>query len=336
MLGGAFRGALFFSLAVGIATLVWLIFSVVREGLPRLNQDVLFHFPSSNPELAGAQSAIMGTIWVVGMTALITIPLGVGAAIYLEEYADRERWWNRMIELNIQNLAAVPSIVYGILGLAFFVRGFLGLGQTVLAAALTLALLVLPIVIISSREAIRAVPDSIRHGALALGATQWQTIWRQVLPASIPGMATGSILALSRAIGEAAPLVLLGGLTFITFNPEGVDSPFTVAPDPDLQLDPASPGRVQGPGGRGDRRAARPARGDERRRDLPPQQVPAKVVKSVMTDTMPKVTVQPEAGAVPSPPRSRSSSCAASPSPTAACPPCATSTSMSRPIASPR
>jgi len=229
-LGGLFRAALFVSLAIGILTLAWLIASILIEGWPRLNQDVLFHFPSGNPELAGAQSAIMGTIWVVGMTALITIPLGIGAALYLEEYADRERWWNRMIELNIQNLAAVPSIVYGILGLAFFVRGFLGLGQTVLAAALTLSLLVLPIVIISSREAIRAVPDSIRQGALALGATQWQTIWRQVLPAAIPGMATGSILALSRAIGEAAPLVLLGGLTFITFNPEGLDSAFTVLP----------------------------------------------------------------------------------------------------------
>ena len=229
-LGGLFRGALLVSLAIGILTLAWLIASILIEGWPRLNQDVLFHFPSGNPELAGAQSAIMGTIWVVGLTAIITIPLGVGAALYLEEYADRERWWNRLIELNIQNLAAVPSIVYGILGLAFFVRGFLGLGQTVLAAALTLSLLVLPIVIISSREAIRAVPDSIRQGSLALGATQWQTIWRQVLPAAIPGMATGSILALSRAIGEAAPLVLLGGLTFITFNPEGLDSAFTVLP----------------------------------------------------------------------------------------------------------
>lgn len=230
VLGGLFRAALFLSLAVGILTLVWLMASILIEGWPRLDQDVLFHFPSGSPELAGAQSAIMGTIWVVGLTALITIPLGIGAAVYLEEYADRERWWNRLIELNIQNLAAVPSIVYGILGLAFFVRGFLGLGQTVLAAGLTLSLLVLPIVIISSREAIRAVPDSIRQGALALGATQWQTIWRQVLPAAIPGMATGSILALSRAIGEAAPLVLLGGLTFITFNPEGLDSAFTVLP----------------------------------------------------------------------------------------------------------
>lgn len=230
VLGGLFRGALLVSLAIGVLTLVWLLVSVTIDGAPRLDGDVLFHFPSSNPELAGAQSAIMGTIWVVGLTALITIPIGVGAAIYLEEYADRERWWNRTIELNIQNLAAVPSIVYGILGLAFFARGALGLGQTVLAAALTLALLVLPIVIISSREAIRSVPDSIRQGALALGATQWQTIWRQVLPGAIPGMATGSILALSRAIGEAAPLVLLGGLTFITFNPEGLDSAFTVLP----------------------------------------------------------------------------------------------------------
>jgi phosphate transport system permease protein len=230
VLGGLFRAALFVSLGIGILTLLWLIASIAIEGWPRLDQDVLFHFPSGTPELAGAQSAIMGTIWVVGLTAAITIPLGIGAALYLEEYADRERWWNRLIELNIQNLAAVPSIVYGILGLAFFVRGFLGLGQTVLAAALTLSLLVLPIVIISSREAIRAVPDSIRQGALALGATQWQTIWRQVLPGAIPGMATGSILALSRAIGEAAPLVLLGGLTFITFNPDGLDSAFTVLP----------------------------------------------------------------------------------------------------------
>jgi phosphate transport system permease protein len=225
-----FRGALWLSLAVGIGTLIILLVSVFADGASRLDQDLIFHFPSSNPEIAGAQSAIMGTVWVVGLTALITVPLGVGAAIYLEEYASGDRWWHRLIELNILNLAAVPSIVYGILGLAFFVRGFAALGQTVLAAALTLSLLVLPIVIIASREAIRSVPSSIRQGSLALGATKWQTIWRQILPASIPGIATGSILALSRAIGEAAPLVLLGGLTFITFNPEGVDSPFTVLP----------------------------------------------------------------------------------------------------------
>jgi len=228
--GTLFRLALLFSLALGLITLVVLLLDVIIEGAPRLNGDLVSNFPSGNPDIAGAQSAIWGTIWVISLTALFCIPVGVGAAIYLEEYADKTRWWNRAIELNIQNLAAVPSIVYGILGLAFLVRGFADLGQTVLAGALTLALLVLPIIIISSREAIRAVPPSIREAAMALGATQWQTIRRQVLPAAVPGMATGSILALSRAIGEAAPLVLLGALTFITFNPEGLDSAFTVLP----------------------------------------------------------------------------------------------------------
>ena len=228
--GRLFQLALFFSLAVGIVALVSLLIQVGVKGAPRFDADLLSSFPSGNPTTAGAQSAIWGTIWVISIVALVTMPIGIGAAIYLEEYANRERRVNRLIELNIQNLAAVPSIVYGILGLAFLVRGFADLGQTVLAGALTLSLLVMPIVIISSREAIRAVPDSIRQGSLALGATQWQTIRRQVLPAAIPGMATGSILALSRAIGEAAPLILLGALTFITFNPEGLDSAFTVLP----------------------------------------------------------------------------------------------------------
>ena len=228
--GRLFQFAMLMSLAVGIVSLATLIIQVLLKGSGRLNSDVLTQFPSGLPDNAGAQSAIFGTLWVIGIVALVTIPIGVGAAIYLEEYADRERWWNRAIELNIQNLAAVPSIVYGILGLAFLVRGFANLGQTVLAGALTLSLLVMPIVIISAREAIRAVPSSIRQGSYALGATQWQTIRRQVLPGAIPGMATGSILALSRAIGEAAPLVLLGALTFITFNPEGLDSAFTVLP----------------------------------------------------------------------------------------------------------
>jgi phosphate transport system permease protein len=228
--GAAFRLLLLLSLAVGIGTLVTLLVQVIVKGAPRLDLDLLTNFPSGLPAKAGAQSAITGTLWVIGVTAATCIPIGVGAAIYLEEYADRERWYNRAIELNIQNLAAVPSIVYGILGLAFLVRGFADLGQVVLAGGLTLSLLVLPTVIISSREAIRSVPDSIRQGSLALGATQWQTIRRQILPAAIPGMATGTILALSRAIGEAAPLILLGALTFITFNPEGLDSPFTVLP----------------------------------------------------------------------------------------------------------
>ncbi|MDQ4130399.1 MAG: phosphate ABC transporter permease PstA [Actinomycetota bacterium] len=230
MKDGLFRALLLLSLGVGVVALAVLLVHVFVEGLPRLNGDLLTNFPSSRPAAAGAQSAIIGTIWVISIVAATCIPVGVGAAIYLEEYADPQRWWNRLLELNIQNLAAVPSIVYGILGLAFLVRGIFGLGQTVLAGALTLSLLVLPIVIISAREAIRAVPSSIREGSLALGATQWQTIRRQVLPAAIPGMATGSILALSRAIGEAAPLILLGALTFITFNPEGLDSFFTVLP----------------------------------------------------------------------------------------------------------
>src|SRR3990170_499149 len=155
----------------------------------------------------------------MGVCALFIVPVGVATAVYLEEYADRDRWWNRAIEVNIQNLAAVPSIVYGILGLAFLVRGPLDLGRVVLAGGLTLGLLVLPVVVIAAREAIRAVPDSIRKGALALGATKWQTIWRQVLPASVPGIATGSILALSRAIGETAPLILVGAITYVAFHP---------------------------------------------------------------------------------------------------------------------
>ena len=225
-----FTAAMVASVALGLVTLVVLITQVVVEGSPRLNSDLLGHFPSSLPARAGAQSAIWGTIWVISLVAVMTIPVGVAAAVYLEEYAKKDRWYNRLIEVNIQNLAAVPSIVYGILGLAFLVRGAADLGQTVLAAALTLSLLVLPVVVIASREAIRAVPGSIRLGSLALGATQWQTIRRNILPASVPGIATGTILALSRAIGEAAPLLLLGALTFITFNPDGLDSAFTVLP----------------------------------------------------------------------------------------------------------
>ena len=226
----AFNAAMLLSLLVAMATLVSLLVQVVTEGWSRLNFDLLTSFPSSRPARAGAQSAIFGTLWVMGVVVVTCIPVGVAAAIYLEEYADRTRWYNRLIEVNIQNLAAVPSIVYGILGLAFLARGWADLGPSVLAAGLTLSLLVLPVVIIASREAIRAVPRSIREASLALGATQWQTIRRQTLPAAIPGIATGSILALSRAIGEAAPLLLLGALTFVTFNPTGLDSAFSVLP----------------------------------------------------------------------------------------------------------
>jgi phosphate transport system permease protein len=206
------------TIAIGIALLATLILQVVTQGLPRFNLNMLRWMPSSAPEEAGFQSALFGTLWIVGLTALMCIPIGIATAVYLEEFANRDRWYTRLIELNIQNLAAVPSIVYGILGLAFLVRG-LGLGPTVMAAALTLTLLVLPTVIIASREAIRAVPSSLRHASLGLGATELQTIRKIVLPSATPGIATGIILALSRAIGEAAPLLIVGGVTFISFNP---------------------------------------------------------------------------------------------------------------------
>ena len=162
--------------------------------------------------------------------AVLVIPLGVATAVYLEEYADRDRWYNRLVEVNIQNLAAVPSVVYGILGLAFIVRGPLSMGNVLLAGGITLSLLVLPVVIIVARESIRAVPPSIREGSLALGATQWQTIWKQVLPGSIAGTATGVILALSRAIGETAPLLVIGAAASPRFNPTGLFDQFTALP----------------------------------------------------------------------------------------------------------
>jgi phosphate transport system permease protein len=215
--------------AIGLLVLATLLIQVVAEGWPRLSFDIITKFPARRAEAAGAKSAFFGTLWVIGFTGALCIPIGIGAAIYLEEIADTNRWWNRLIEINVQNLAAVPSIVYGILGLAFLVRG-LGLGQTVIAGALTLTLMVLPTVIIASREAIRAVPSSLRQASMGLGATQLQTIGRVVLPAAASGIATGVILALSRAIGEAAPLILIGGLTFIKFTPTGPGSAFTVLP----------------------------------------------------------------------------------------------------------
>ena len=216
----AFRITMLLCLVLSAGVLVTLIVDVLLDALPVLfDSRVYSNFPSSNAEIAGLQPAIRGTIWIICVCAVFIVPVGIATAVYLEEYADASKWWNRMIEVNIQNLAAVPSIVYGILGLAFLVRGPLSLGRVTLAGGLTLGLLVLPVVIISGREAIRAVPPSIREGSMALGATQWQTIWKQVLPASIPGIATGVILALSRAIGETAPLIVIGAFTFITFNP---------------------------------------------------------------------------------------------------------------------
>jgi phosphate transport system permease protein len=225
-----FRLALLACLGASIVLLGVLVESVIADGAGTLNWHFLSSFTSISSEKAGVQAAVWGTIWLMAICVLFIVPVGVATAIYLEEYADNDRWYNRVIEVNIQNLAAVPSVVYGILGLAFLVRGPLSLGNTVLAGGLTLGLLVLPVVIISGREAIRAVPPSIREGSMALGATQWQTIWRQVLPASIPGVATGTILALSRAIGETAPLIVVGAATVIAFNPDGLDSQFTALP----------------------------------------------------------------------------------------------------------
>jgi phosphate transport system permease protein len=226
----SFRGLIMLCTVAGIGMLAVLLYDVAADGFGKLSWDFLTSFPSAFPDKAGIESPLMGTLWLMAVCAGFIVPVGVATAIYLEEYANRDRWWNRFIEVNIQNLAAVPSIVYGILGLAFLVRGPLELGRVVLAGGLTLGLLVLPVVIIASREAIRAVPPSIREGSMALGATQWQTIRKQVLPAAIPGIATGVILALSRAIGETAPLILVGAASFVAFNPESLDSAYTALP----------------------------------------------------------------------------------------------------------
>jgi phosphate transport system permease protein len=225
-----FQVLLLACLVVAIIFLAVLLVYLIAEGLPRLDSRLWTNQISlRRPEAAGAQAAIVGTLWLMFFTALFCLPTGIMAAIYLEEYANKARWFNRFIELNVQNLAAVPSVVFGILGLGILARQ-LGFGPSLLTGALTLSLLVLPVVIVASREAIRSVPDSIRQGSLALGATQWQTIWRQVLPAAVPGIATGSILALSRAIGEAAPLVIIGIPAFIAFNPAGLGDRFTALP----------------------------------------------------------------------------------------------------------
>lgn len=226
-----FAGLLMLSILIALAGLVALLVQAFVKGLPALSLDLFTNPPSVvNPSKAGFQPAIVGSLELIAGVILFVVPVGVGAALYLEEYADKSRWWNRMIEVNIQNLAAVPSIIYGILGLGFIVRGPADLGFVLAAGSLTLALLVLPMVIIASREAIRAVPDSIRQGSLALGATKWQTIRRQVLPTSLPGILTGVILAVSRALGEAAPLLLVGAVSFVTFNPEPLNGGYTALP----------------------------------------------------------------------------------------------------------
>jgi phosphate transport system permease protein len=227
----AFKACLASCIVICLVVLVVLLAQVVDNGAGSLSLHFLTATPSRiDPASSGIGPALAGTLWLMVVCTAFIIPVGVATAIYLEEYADRDRWWNRFIEVNIQNLAAVPSIVYGVLGLAFLVRGPLSLGHVLLAGGLTLGLLVLPVLIVTAREAIRAVPPSIREGSMALGATQWQTIWKQVLPASLPGIATGAILSLSRAIGETAPLIVIGAAAFATSAPSGILSDVTALP----------------------------------------------------------------------------------------------------------
>lgn len=213
---------------VGIVFLAVLLWDVFSTGLPHLSWDFVTGLPSRFSDRAGIKPALFGTLWLMGFTALFSFPLGVGAAVYLEEYA-RKGWITDVIRINIGNLAGVPSIVYGLLGLTLFVR-WLALGRSVLAGSLTMTLLILPIVIVASQEAIRAIPDSQRHAAYALGATRWQVVRRVVLPQALPGVLTGTILALSRAIGETAPLIMIGALTAVFFIPTSPMDPFTALP----------------------------------------------------------------------------------------------------------
>jgi phosphate transport system permease protein len=216
-----------------MAVLLVLLGSIIYSGIGVIDWRFLTSGPSRNPERAGVLMAIAGTLWLMGLTALISIPLGVAAAIHLEEYATRNRI-NKFIEINIANLAGVPSVVYGLLGLAVFVRFFLTghefLGKSLISGALTLSLLVLPVIILTAREAIRSVPSSLREASFALGASRWQTIWRVVLPSALPGILTGVILALSRAVGETAPLIMVGAALMVTYLPNSPMDGYSALP----------------------------------------------------------------------------------------------------------
>ena len=221
---------LWFATLLGIVTLVTLLLDTLIKGRSKMNLNLLTGFPSPFPDEAGIQSAILGSLWVVVTSGVVSLVVALGSAIFLEEFSRADSRLQRIISLNIQTLAGVPSIVFGILGLAFVVRGWLGWGFTVRSAAAVLTMMVLPVMIVASREALRAVPSSLREGAYALGATKWQTVSRQVLPAATSGIATGSILGVSRALGESAPLILLGALAYVSYNPSGFDSDYTVLP----------------------------------------------------------------------------------------------------------
>ncbi len=222
--------ALWFCLLFALIFLVTLLVNIWVDGVGRLDLALFTQFPSARPEDAGARPAILGSLWVIGTTAVMTLPVGVAAAVHLEEFSDKRNPINRAVELNVQNLAAIPSVIYGMLTLAAL--GLFGVvnKNQVWVGALALSMLILPVIIIATREALRAVPSEIRQGSLALGATPLQTVFRNTLPAALPGIATGAILGLSRALGEAAPLLLLGGLVFLRFDPNGLMSGFTTMP----------------------------------------------------------------------------------------------------------
>ena len=226
--GTIFLGACMGAIGLLLLALVFLLYEVLSKGVPYLDLDFLTSFPSRRPAQAGVLPALLGSIEIGLMVGAVSFPIGIAAAIYLEEYA-RDTRLNRILRTNIANLAGVPSIIYGIFGLALFVRA-LGLGRSPLAAALTLALLIMPIVIIATMEALKAVPDSQREAAYALGSTRWQMVRRSVLPAAAPGILTGIILAMARAIGEAAPLIVVGAAAFVTFLPSPLTDGFTVMP----------------------------------------------------------------------------------------------------------
>jgi phosphate ABC transporter permease subunit PstA len=222
---------LWLSLALAILFLMTLVLTTAIDGASRLDAQLFTEYDSTLfPERTGARAGILGTLWLMVTTAALAVPLGIAAALHLEEFADSRRWYNRLLELNLQNLAAVPSVIYGMLAVGFMSLAGQNRTDIVIGGALALALLILPVIIITTRESIRAVPAEIRDGSLALGATPWQTAWRQVLPSAVPGISTGTILALSRAIGEAAPLLLLGVAVSVRFDPNGVLSAFTALP----------------------------------------------------------------------------------------------------------
>jgi len=224
----AFRSLCLFAVLVPLALLGALLFDVALDGLGRIDLDFLRNYPSRKAERAGLLPSLVGTVYLISLTALLAVPLGAGAAVYLEEYGGRTRL-SKLVEVNIANLAGVPSVIYGLLGLGIFVRTC-GMGRSLLAGACTLALLILPIIIIASREALRNVPKDLRDACYGLGATKWQTTRQVVLPLALPGILTGSILAVSRAIGETAPLIVVGASTYITFLPDGPMSPFSALP----------------------------------------------------------------------------------------------------------